>query len=80
MRLDLTDEALEVLKGEVDMEESGDYVWVKDTAKHSGLNPTTLQQSISRGVYRGRKIRGLLAIHKEDLNEYLSIKGIAPME
>ncbi|UCD44745.1 MAG: hypothetical protein JSV27_11640 [Candidatus Bathyarchaeota archaeon] len=75
MRLDLTEEALATLEGTVDMEELEDYVLVKDAASHAGLNPNTIQQAISRGIYRGRKVGGLLAIHREDMNDHLEIKG-----
>jgi hypothetical protein len=75
MRLKLTNEAIENLKGVTDMEVSEDYLPVKDAALLAGVNPNTLQQSISRGVYRGRKFNDLLYIRIEDLNQYLESKG-----
>lgn len=79
MRLRLTNEAIATLKGATNMEDTTDYIPVKDAALHARLNPTTIQQAISRGVYSGHKINGVLHILREDMNEYLDIKGKPPL-
>lgn len=79
MRLTLTDEALVVLEGEVDMDEVDGYIPVLDAAemlKASGkkVSPNTIQQSISRKVLRGRTIKGQLCILEEDLMRYMEVE------
>ncbi len=73
----LTTEAVRILKGATNMQDTTGYVPVKDAAVMAGVNPNTIQQSISRGVYRGQKMGPdrLLHILEEDLNEYLLSKG-----
>jgi len=78
-RLRLTQEALEVLRGVTDMEDDEGYMPVKDAAAEAGVSATTLQQHISRGVYRGKKFKGILYILIEDLNLYLKTKDIPPI-
>ena len=61
------------------MEEDEGYVSVIETsliAKKMGykLSPTTLQQNISRGVLRSRKILGVLHVNKENFDNYLLTK------
>jgi len=79
MRVKLTNEAIATLKGATNMEELEGYISVKEAASWSRLNPTSIQQAISRGVYSGRKINRVLHILREDMNAYLSIKGKEPL-
>lgn len=73
----LTTEAVRILKGATNMQDTTGYIPVKDAAVMANVNPNTLQQSISRGVYRGRKMGPdkILHILEEDLNQYLLSKG-----
>lgn len=80
MRIPLTRQAVETLRGVTDMDDMEGYIPVKEAAKHSKLNPNSIQQMISRSVYRGRKAGGLLHINIDDFNEYLEIKGKPPLE
>lgn len=80
MRIRLANEAIATLKGATNMDNLEGFMPVKDAATIAKLNPNTLQQAISRGVYRGRKINGLLHILLEDLNQYLEGKGIEAVE
>jgi hypothetical protein len=78
MRLRLTKEALQTLRGVTEMDNRDDYYPVKDAAHLLDVSPNTVQQAISRGVYRGKKFEGLLHILIEDLNSYLKAKGKDP--
>lgn len=79
MRLDLTDEALAVLEGTVDMEELEGYIPVLDASdllrEHGKrISANTLQQSISRKVMRGRTIGNRLCVLEEDLYRFAGIE------
>lgn len=79
MRLDLTDEALEVLEGTVDMEDLEGYIPVLEAseimrAQGYKVSATTLQQNISRKVLRGRVISGRLCVLEEDFYSFAGCK------
>jgi len=67
MRLRLTEEALESLAQATDLEVEEGYTPIIDLAVELGLSPNTIQQMVSRGVIRGRKIRGILCVCDEDI-------------
>lgn len=76
-RIKLTNEALAHLKSVTDMEEIEDYIRVLDVPKFYPkfkISPTTIQQNISRGVLRGKKIQGQLHVLQEDLELYVESK------
>jgi len=79
MRLDLTEEALAILKGATDMEDIEGYIPVIDAslkAREMGykISPSTIQQNISRAVLKGRKINGELCVQEEHFKKYLQSK------
>lgn len=65
MRLQLTEEALEKLDMTVAAEDMERYIPVSEAAVKLEMSANTLQSYISRGVYEGRKVRGILCITKE---------------
>ena len=71
MRLNLTELALNKLEQSSEMRDPTGYMPVRDAALKAGISATTLQQAISRGVYEGRKIGGLLHILEEDFENYI---------
>lgn len=78
MRLTLTDEALEVLEGEVDMDTIEGYITVLEASeilreKGVKISPNTIQQSISRKVLKGRVISGSLCVLEEDLLKFANL-------
>ena len=65
MRLQLTEEALDRLDMTVTAEDMEKYIPVSEAAVKLEMSANTLQSYISRGVYSGRKVRGVLCITKE---------------
>jgi len=65
MRLQLTEEALDRLDMTIAPEDMEHYVPVAEAAVKLGMSANTLQSYISRGVYEGRKIKGILCLTKE---------------
>jgi len=65
MRLQLTEDALSRLDMTVAAEDMENYVPVAEAAVKLEMSANTLQSYISRGVYSGRKVRGVLCITKE---------------
>lgn len=78
MRLKLAREALETLKGVVEVDGSN-YISCLDAGGILKISPNTVQQMISRGTVRGRKIKGVMSILDEDMERliplYKEIKG-----
>jgi len=65
MRLRLTEEALEKLDMTVAAEDMENYIPVAEAAVKLEMSANTLQSYISRGVYDGRKVKGILCLAKE---------------
>ena len=68
MRLRLTEEALGKLDQTVSIEDMENYIPVSAAAVKLRMSANTLQSYISRGVYEGRKIKGVLCLAKEAYN------------
>ena len=66
MRLELTEEALERLDQTVESEDMTGYMRVSEAAIKLNMSANTLQSLISRGVYRGKKIKDTLCISLEE--------------
>lgn len=80
MRIRLTNEALKSLRSATDMEATRDYIWVVDAARickdqSIKYSTSTIQQDISRGVMRGKRVSGRLSVHIEDFVENAFVKG-----
>jgi len=71
-RLRLADEALAKL-ARVSGTSTEGYKPVLTAAKDAKISPNTLQQMISRGILRGRKIQGRLHVLEEDFNKYIGL-------
>lgn len=69
LRMEIANKALALLKSVTDMEEEENYISVMDAAKTLGMSPNTIQQMVSRGVIPGQKIKGILHIHNNILEE-----------
>ena len=65
MRLNLTEEALDMLEKTSEPESLEGLVPVFDVAEALGLSPNTIQQMISRGVVGGRKVGSLLYLEEK---------------
>jgi len=65
MRLRLTEEALAKLDQSIMPEDLDGYVPVADAAVKLKMSANTIQAFISRGVYDGRKVKGVLCLTNE---------------
>lgn len=65
MRLRLTKEALQQLDQTVSPEDMENYIPVAEAAEKLRMSANTLQSYVSRGVYEGRKVKGVLCLTKE---------------
>lgn len=75
MRLRLTGEAVGMLRRVTDMDEEG-YTPILDAVEVLKISPNTLQQMVSRGVVRGRKIGGLLHVFEEDIERIKNLEAV----
>ena len=71
----MANKALGTLRGVTDMEDETDYTPVLDLGINLGLSPNTLQQMVSRGVAKGKKVNGLLRVHNNFVDKILKIYG-----
>jgi len=69
MRLQLTEEALQKLDLTVAVEDMENYVPVSAAAVQLKMSANTLQSLISRGVYEGRKVKGILCLTRKAYDE-----------